>query len=446
MPSKPVLADDRVGPFALVRELDRDPATDRDSRLWLAERVSGDRSPREAVVRRALDPDDRAAAARIAAEYEALRAVDDPRIPKVLGHFAGQAALAMTWAPGPTLADAAAAHRQGLLTLDAATVLDLAEDLAQALRQVHGRRGADGRPLVHGRLDARRVRLGPTGQLTLLGLGRTGGRVGLAEQAPERLAGAAPSARGDQWALGAMLVELLTGSPLYEEPGGPASASVRREGRVEPWVEPIAQVNPALGRMLARLLAVDPAARFEDEGELIRGLQALRRSLRGVADRGRLVERMAELGLVPAGLPTASAAPSPAWAVPDPADLGPLRSAGPALVMPAALAAPDAPIGPRLDQADPDEDEVTQPLDPSLSPLPEGTLPEGPLPEGPQLEGALPGDATPEPPPLEDTLPLPRRPLVAPATSRRLGLGEWAAIGAVALLVVAAIAALAARS
>lgn len=435
MPPKPAPAHDRVGPFALVRPLVDQATPDADATLWLAERVSGDRSPREAVVRRASAPSDRAQAARIIAEYEALRAVDDPRLPRVLGHFAGQAALAMSWAPGPTLAEAAAAHRQGLLTLDAATVLDICEELAQALRHVHGRRLADGRPLVHGRLDARRVRVGSTGQVTLLGLGRTGGEPGLADQAPERLAGADASARSDQWALGAMLIELLTGTPLYQEAAGPSDAAVRREGRVGPWIQPIAAVNPALGRLLERLLAVDPAARFDDEGELIRSLQALRRSLRGVADRGRLVERMDELGLVPRGLPDSGvaaldagpdivAAPRRAPDLAGPVVFDPARTEpaprGPSLALPPRLPPPAVddlsalPSSPAPSVGE--EDEVTQPL--------------------------APGDPSAE----DEDLPSARKPLVAPATSRKLGLGERAAILAVALLVVAAIAALAARS
>ena len=460
------MAAERVGPFALSRPLDAEGAPATDARLWLAERVTGDRAPREAVVRKAIDPVDRVVAARITAEYEALRAVDDPRLPRVLGHFAGQGALAMSWAPGPTLAAAATAHRQGALTLDAATVLDVVEEVAQALRHLHGRRLPDGRPLVHGRLDAGRVRLGPTGQVTLLGLGRTGtpadpgSPTSMAEQAPELLAGGRPTARSDQWALGAMLVELLTGTPLYQEPTGTAELSVRREGRVDPWIRPLAQVNPALGRLLERLLAVDPAGRFEDEGELLRSLQALRRSLRGVADRGRLVERMDELGLSPAGLPAASAVPVMAGpglggpglpgpglggpGLPGPGLGGPGlgRSSLPAPAPAAVLrldprTAADLPEGPLPDPADLDplapppgpgpdaepfepEDEVTQPLD------------------GPVGGGADEAETAP----VEDTILLPRRPILAPAGLGRLGLGEALAIVAVVLLLVAAIAAL----
>ncbi|RME22261.1 MAG: hypothetical protein D6798_16285, partial [Deltaproteobacteria bacterium] len=291
------MSQPRIGPFILRQQV----GGDADEALWLAERVGRNRPPRWAAVR--VPADSRGPAAeRIAAEYAVLRELDDARLPRVLGHFPGAGALAVEWVPGGSLEAAWEAHRRGLLTLKATTVLAVCQELAEVLRHIHGRRGDDGQPFVHGRLAARHVRITRQGRVVLLGTGRPGADPGLAGLSPELAAGGRATPATDRWALGALLVELLGGVRVYT--GQAAAGPV--EGRVEPWVDPIAAVNPEIGRLLRRLLAPDPARRFADDGEIVAALAHARRGLGGTADLRGLGESIAALD------PGAPAAPSPA--------------------------------------------------------------------------------------------------------------------------------------
>lgn len=327
---------ERVGPFAL-REL---LSETQGIQVWRAERVVGERQPTAAVIRRAADPQDAATARLIQQEYETLRLLDDPRIPSVLGHFAGGASVALSYAPGPTLAQLILEHRQGRIRLQAAAVLDIVDDIAQALRHAHSRLHPTGRPVCHGHLSSRSVRLGPDGSIQLIGFGRALPPDAPGVLAPERLTEAPVSPAADQWALGALLLELLTGRALYEREGGGADLASRLEGRVEAEIEPVARKHPGLGRLLARLLAARPEQRFADEGELVRTLQELRRSLPGSSDRLALAEALATLRAderapipleqpvqpvqpVPPALHPVPAAPAPLAPPPGPSPLPP---------------------------------------------------------------------------------------------------------------------------
>ena len=110
---------DRVGPFALTGRLE----TDGGLELW--EGVRADerlKDPREVWVR-LLAVEDAGQARRLRREYEALRAIEDPRVPSVVGFFAGQGALATTRHVGVPLDWALRAAADGLITLDRATAL-----------------------------------------------------------------------------------------------------------------------------------------------------------------------------------------------------------------------------------------------------------------------------------------------------------------------------------
>ncbi|MCB9778995.1 MAG: hypothetical protein H6742_10560 [Alphaproteobacteria bacterium] len=448
------MSPQRVGPFALLERV----SIDAGQELWLAERVAGSRTPRFAALRRALDEP---AAARLSHEYAVLSALDDPRVPAVLGHWTGERALVTSWVDGLPLTAAVQAHQRGDIALDAATVLDIAVELAEVLRHAHSRRapqlrGGEG-PVVHGHLSPREVVLDVRGGIHLLGFGRPHAELPPELTPPECLAGAPAGPGADHWALGALLVHLLGGAPLYS---GVSDLSVRREGRVDPWITPLARVNPALGRVLERLLAYDPAVRFSDGGQLIRSLSELRRSLRGPADRLGLVERLAELGMSPRSLPE----PPP----PAPTDLP---------APPPSVALPSPRPTPVPDPGDPDAQAVVggDPTEaPSLSGLTASTpwQPEdGAEPTVPIAAERLPdaehGDPLGDPDagdPADDvTMPVgfdpdrtepihaidragPGRPPIAhPAGRGRLGLGEIVAIVAVIALVGAAIIAFSLR-
>lgn len=280
----------RIGPFVLADRLGCGVGTV----LFRAECPYGSRVPREVAMRVANDPTDPASAGRIASEYAVLCRLDDPRIPRVYGYYAGAAAVAMTWVPGVTLADAIQARADGLVKLDPATALDIAIEIAYALRHAHstftraGPQGASApaRRIVHGHLGPQRIRLDPDGKVFVVGFGAVPRGLHPAYTPPEQAAGTFVDPRSDQWALGAMMVELLLGERLYSGCTDPRQAAV--EAHVEPWVDAVHQRWPAVGRLLSRMLAPMAADRYAQEGEWLRDLLEAGRTIGGLADRNAL--------------------------------------------------------------------------------------------------------------------------------------------------------------
>ncbi|MCB9764172.1 MAG: hypothetical protein H6739_30655 [Alphaproteobacteria bacterium] len=238
---------DRIGPFALRKRLD---TRDSGVQTWRAERVDG-KLLSQAVAMRVGQGD------ALRAEYEALRALDDPRVPRLVGYYAGQGALAMQWIEGATLRELvdAAPDRPGLL--DRATALDLAVEVAQALRAAHA---ASGAPIVHGGLRPRHVRVDPEGEVWVLGWGRTGGT----------------DPREDQPLLGALLVELVTQKPLKD-----AGDDLKR----------MVTEDPALMRILRKLGHADPEQRYLSDAGALKALHTLAREDGGASSRADLIGR-----------------------------------------------------------------------------------------------------------------------------------------------------------
>lgn len=110
------------------------------------------------------------------------------------------------------------------------------------------------------------------GQLTI-----TGALVGSpAHMAPEIVAGKTADPRSDQFSLGTVLYEMATGISPFSRENPAATFRALSEGDYVP----LARAAPAMdGRLVAaitRMLAVDPADRFEDLDAFIRTVEALR--------------------------------------------------------------------------------------------------------------------------------------------------------------------------
>ncbi len=274
----------RVGPFQLVERID----LWRDVGLYRAERPAGSRQPRVVAIRLAEAPRDEQAGAWVRHEYDVLRALDDPRIPVAHGYYSSQVAVAQSHVDGLSFAELFALRREGALQIDIATAIDVVVELAQALRHAHGAAGPDG-PVVHAQLCPARVMLRRDGQVVLTGFGTAPRPLPPGYTPPEVAAGAFLDPRTDQWALGAFLVELVLGLPLYTGATAPDRAAI--ECRVEPWVRRVEQRHPAVARLLAKLLAPAAGARFAREMELVSALLALGREAPGRADRVGLITR-----------------------------------------------------------------------------------------------------------------------------------------------------------
>ena len=230
--------------------------------------------------------DDAAAVDAVRTEYEVLRALDDPHIPRVQGFYQGQAALAVSWVGGVSLAELLEAARDHVIELDLATALDLAAEVAATLRVAHGT-VARGQAIVHGHLDPTRVMLDRQGELSVVGFGvvRAVDRTGYTP--PEQAAGQPPTPASDQWTVGALVVEMLLGRRLYEELDDPTTATL--DGAVEPWVASVEAMTPSLGRTLRKMLAPQPEERLASDGEVVQALLAAERESGGVSGRGSVV-------------------------------------------------------------------------------------------------------------------------------------------------------------
>lgn len=262
--------------------------------LWRAERVdSNSREPRVVVLRIAHHTMDTRAMSELRREYDTLRAVDDPRVRKAYGFYAGFGALALEFVDGATLRAVVEHAQAGLVEFDLATLTDMVLELANALRSVHER------GVVHGRLCVDTVRLRRDGGVVLTDFALPVERMPVV--APEMKSGAGPTAATDQWLLGALVAHLVTRQALLgAEPGEQADG--RRDLR--PWIEGVSTVDPGLGRIVARMLARDARDRYPDLGPLVRELLALLRGFPQRPDRERLGRRMS-------GRPAPPPAPMP---------------------------------------------------------------------------------------------------------------------------------------
>ena len=152
--------------------------------------------------------------------------------------------------------------------------LSVAEALRVALEVAKGLAHAHALGVVHRDLTPGNVFLCQDGQVKVLDLGMAhafGSRKvdGGTEtyMAPEQARGAPEDERTDVFALGAILYRALAGEPPAA--GGGATPS--------PGEAPLLDIPelPALGDLVAGMLAVDPVARPRDAGEVVRRLEAL---------------------------------------------------------------------------------------------------------------------------------------------------------------------------
>ena len=90
---------------------------------------------------------------------------------------------------------------------------------------------------------------------------------------PEQCKGEPLDARADVYSLGAMLYEMLAGSPPFTAPSM-ASLILKHVSEPPPPLPDDSQVSPALRAAVARALAKDPDARQRDASEFAREIQA----------------------------------------------------------------------------------------------------------------------------------------------------------------------------
>jgi len=322
--SEPVLRCGRTS-YKLVRALG--PA--RHGELFLAHRHIDERFGGLSVVKRPLSSEGKEAQRRLLDEARVLARLRHPNLLCFLQLEGGEDAplLVSEHVPGFRLESMLEASKRAHQPLTTALACYVAAEVAEALHHAHTLSDEHGRALgiVHRDVTPYNILLGEQGEVKLLDFGaawsRLAGRVGsegpaiegsLAYASPEHLRGTALDGRADQFSLGIVLLQLLTGRHLFEGadrfdmrqrqvPCGEDTSTPLYEHelarRIRNYSEddllPALRAVPvSLAPLVGRALAPDWVERFDSCAALA---HALREYLRGTQEPFGRHDLMAEL-------------------------------------------------------------------------------------------------------------------------------------------------------
>lgn len=266
----------RVGPFEI-----RDEAVVPATGSWYRAHRTGltRRKPAEVLVRLLGPAPSSRELTAVQRQFDVLRSLDDPRLPRPVALYEGSGALAVEAADAMPLDRVIEARLLGDVTMTPATLLDIALELVESLSHAH-QRGHH-----HGHLSPANVCLSEDGRLWIWGFGDHDARPPFAWLPPERARSEATTAATDQWSLGALLVALVSGRTPWSPSAHDADP---RQGDINAFVEPVARQWPALGRLARRMLEADPGLRFPSLHPVRLELLALARRAGGTSDRRAL--------------------------------------------------------------------------------------------------------------------------------------------------------------
>jgi serine/threonine-protein kinase len=185
--------------------------------------------------------------------------------------------IVMEMVEGSTLRQA-----QGDRPLGVPTALDWIGQVAEAMRDAH----ASG--LVHGDLKPSNLMVQPDGKVRILDFGlamrydmlattsmaQAEPQGTIAYMAPERLLGAAPDARGDVYALGVILYELVCGARPFPTLNGLALAAAQVQSSSDSWNYPESLAQPLVA-LIRTMTARDPGQRLAGMDEVLQRLAQL---------------------------------------------------------------------------------------------------------------------------------------------------------------------------
>lgn len=274
---------DRIGPYRVVRTI----AVGGMGEVFLASLDRDGGFQKRVAVKRARadlinDPE---FVAMFEREARLAAHLDHRHVVQVFdfGRDEGGAWIAMEYVPG---VDLKAVLDAGPLPLGIALEIGIA--CARGLSYAHRARDARGRALqiVHGDISPHNVLLSFEGDIKLadFGLARrahtqvSGGLRGkIAYLSPEQVDGQVADTRSDQFALGVVLFEMISGCRAFHDDDGPMAilgrVSVGAPLRALRVCAP--QIPPALIQVIERAMARSPADRFSNVDALQNALQGI---------------------------------------------------------------------------------------------------------------------------------------------------------------------------
>jgi serine/threonine protein kinase len=301
-----VSAATRFGRF-LLRER---RATGGMGEVWRAT-LDGPRGFSQPVIIKRIRPDlrdDAAIAAMFAAEARAYARLDHPSIVKVFefGEVDGEPYLAMELVDGWTLAEVMAAFQRAGRAVPIGLACHVGACVADALDHAHALADDGGHPygLVHRDISPTNVMVTRHGAVKVLDFGahaavdRDVDDSGLvrgtpAYMSPEQADGRSVDARSDVFSLGVVLYEALTSTRLFAGADDRDTLRQVREASVPPIER--ADLEPALGQLVAQMLARVPADRPRSCAAIARVLRD--RARREHVDDAAVRQTLSQLGL-----------------------------------------------------------------------------------------------------------------------------------------------------
>ncbi|MDI3284427.1 serine/threonine-protein kinase [Polyangium sp. 15x6] len=203
----------------------------------------------------------------------------------------GRDHLVLEHVRGPDLATLGRALQASGRSFSFRAVIEVGAAAARALAHAHALEDDDGVPigLVHRDVSPQNILVSVDGEIKLIDFGvakTTSAHVprdtapGLVKGkmgyiAPEHLRGQPLDARGDVYALGVVLFEMLTGRPLFRRGADVEMIRQALDAEIPPLVTLRSDCPPPLEAVVRRALAQDPRDRFESAAAMEQALRAV---------------------------------------------------------------------------------------------------------------------------------------------------------------------------
>ncbi|MFE8601281.1 serine/threonine-protein kinase [Archangium violaceum] len=262
---------------------------------------------------------------RILPEYASLEAfsrmfADEAKVAALLTHpnivqvfdfgkIDGQYYLAMEWIQGAAL-DRVLRHAwKAAFPLGTRVAVDVGIAVASALAYAHAKTLPDGTPLslVHRDITPGNVLVSRDGIIKLADFGIVKSTVNhertvagvvkgkYAYMSPEQISNKDVDHRSDLFSLGIVLYEAATGRRLYKRDTIEATILAASRAEIPPLFEVNPDFPPGLERIITRLLAKDPEARYQSAREVHEDLERFRVAQNWTSSGSELAALMATL-------------------------------------------------------------------------------------------------------------------------------------------------------